>query len=33
MKGVVFAILNEMVEEKFGMEAWDQLLRSGLPLP
>ena len=26
MKGVVFNLLNEMVEEKFGLEAWDALL-------
>lgn len=28
MKGIVFNILNEMVEEKFGMEAWDGLLQT-----
>ena len=27
MKGVVFTLLNEMVEEKFGLEAWDQLIQ------
>ncbi len=26
MKGVVFDILNEMVEEKFGFEAWEKIL-------
>ena len=26
MKGIVFNILNEMVEEQFGMAAWDGLL-------
>ncbi|MEM8499751.1 MAG: heme NO-binding domain-containing protein [Pseudomonadota bacterium] len=26
MKGMVFCLLNEMVEEKFGIEAWDTLL-------
>ena len=26
MKGIVFNILNEMVEEKFGLAAWDGLL-------
>ena len=26
MKGIVFNILNEMVEKEFGMEAWDHLL-------
>lgn len=30
MKGVVFNLLESMVEEKFGLEAWDELLqRSG----
>ena len=26
MKGIVFDILNDMVEEQFGLEAWDNLL-------
>ena len=26
MKGIVFNLLNEMVEEQFGMEAWDAVL-------
>ncbi len=26
MKGIVFTLLNEMVEEQFGLEAWDQLI-------
>ena len=26
MKGIVFNLLSEMVEEKFGIEAWDTLL-------
>lgn len=26
MKGIVFNILNEMIEEQLGMEAWDTLL-------
>lgn len=26
MKGVVFDLLNEMVEEKFGFEAWEKIL-------
>lgn len=26
MKGMVFCLLNEMVEDKFGIEAWDALL-------
>jgi predicted hydrocarbon binding protein len=26
MKGIVFNLLNEMVEEKFGLEVWDALL-------
>ena len=26
MKGVVFNLLSDMVEEKFGLEVWDQLL-------
>lgn len=26
MKGVVFDLLNEMVEEKFGFEAWENIL-------
>ncbi len=26
MKGIVFCLLNEMVEEQFGLEAWDDLL-------
>ena len=31
MKGIVFNLLNEMVEEQFGLEAWDTLLdRTGL---
>lgn len=28
MKGVVFNILNEMIEEKLGLEAWDTLLQA-----
>ena len=28
MKGIVFNILNEMVEEKFGFEAWEGLLEA-----
>lgn len=28
MKGIVFNILNDMVEEKFGLAAWDGLLES-----
>jgi hypothetical protein len=27
MKGIVFTLLNELVEESFGMEAWDTLLQ------
>ena len=31
MKGIVFTLLNQMVEEKFGLEAWDQLIeKSGV---
>ncbi|MFK8019967.1 MAG: heme NO-binding domain-containing protein [Pseudomonadales bacterium] len=26
MKGIVFSLLNEMVEERFGLAAWSQLL-------
>ncbi len=26
MKGIVFTLLNDMVEEKFGLEAWDALI-------
>lgn len=26
MKGIVFNVLNEMVDEKFGLEMWDKLL-------
>ena len=26
MKGVVFDILRDMIEEKFGLEGWNQLL-------
>ncbi len=28
MKGVVFSMLNEMVESQFGLEVWDELLES-----
>jgi predicted hydrocarbon binding protein len=28
MKGIVFTLLNEMVEENYGLEAWDQLLQN-----
>lgn len=28
MKGIVFTVLNEMIEKKFGMEFWDSLLVS-----
>ena len=28
MKGVVFNLLNEMVEERFGFEAWESLLEA-----
>jgi hypothetical protein len=26
MKGIVFTTLNDMVEEKFGLETWEALL-------
>jgi hypothetical protein len=26
MKGVIFTTFNQMVEEKFGLEVWDQML-------
>ena len=26
MKGIVFSLLNDMVEEQFGLEAWDALI-------
>jgi predicted hydrocarbon binding protein len=28
MKGIIFTVLNELVEEKFGLAAWQQLLDS-----
>ncbi|MEZ6060790.1 MAG: heme NO-binding domain-containing protein [Planctomycetaceae bacterium] len=28
MKGIAFTLLNELVEQKFGMEVWDSLLES-----
>ena len=31
MKGMVFNMLNDMVEERFGMDAWDQLLDETQP--
>ena len=31
MKGIVFNMFNEMIEEKFGFEMWDQLLESTKP--
>ncbi len=31
MKGIVFTMLNEMVEERFGMDTWDSLIESTRP--
>lgn len=31
MKGIVFQILNELVEEKYGFEAWEKLLEATKP--
>lgn len=28
MKGIVFTLFNELVEQQFGLEAWDSLLRN-----
>lgn len=27
MKGIIFTVLNKMVEEKFGLQAWDDLIQ------
>ncbi len=32
MKGVIFSIFNEMIEEKFGLEMWDQLIEQTKPV-
>ena len=31
MKGIVFTLLSEMVEERFGIEAWDELIDKTQP--
>lgn len=32
MKGVIFSIFNEMIEEKFGLAMWDRMIEETKPL-
>ncbi|QQR79798.1 MAG: heme NO-binding domain-containing protein [Deltaproteobacteria bacterium] len=32
MKGVIFSIFNEMIEEKFGLELWDRMIEETKPV-
>jgi hypothetical protein len=31
MKGIIFTVFNKLVEEKFGLQVWDQLIQATKP--